>query len=157
MNKYSHNLDDDGKSGYRHAVEINVRESVLVTLSLVRFRTLGREQLVKIEMHHGHKAEEVEAAITDLLTLGKITEKDGFLFQPPEEEKNESIPQAYLDAADRYRKSRAPKPFDKLTVWLAGLWHKIWGGLILLIATAFIAIGLSAEEMPAWVIPGIAP
>ena len=39
---------------------------------------------------------------------------------------------------------------------IASLWDKCWGGIVLLIAVTAMAIGLCAEDVPLWVMKGIA-
>jgi hypothetical protein len=54
----------------------------------------------------------------------------------------------YLRARELYLREmvRGPTWRDRAGVWFAGLWHKIWGGVVLIIATTFLTIGLCAED-----------
>lgn len=74
---------------------------------------------------------------------------------------------AYLhgEPQERYERARAvylrelygrPTWRDRIGVMLATLWHKCWGGLVLIVVTTFLTIGLCAQEVPDRIVAAIA-
>lgn len=55
---------------------------------------------------------------------------------------------AFSIAKERYELTRLIEPTwrDRASVILTNLWHKCWGGLVLIVATTFFALGLCAQE-----------
>ena len=73
------------------------------------------------------------------------------------DEETESM-QRYLRARGAYLREMVQGPTwrDRAGVWLANLWHKCWGGLVLIVATTFLTIGLCAVEVPDRIVAAIA-
>lgn len=51
----------------------------------------------------------------------------------------------YLAAVEKYNHEmeKRGKWRYRLAVFFANIWHKCWGGLVLIVATSFLALGLS--------------
>lgn len=136
-----------------------VRDSIITTLSL--YRSLATPSLVAIEVNHGYTRDEVLDELATMILLKLVDIQGGsmrLLVQIPEEE----IPAEYLAKADAYRRARNPTGYDRLIVAISNTWHRVWswfdvirdrimGGLVLLVVTAFFALGLCAGESR-WVV-----
>ena len=132
---------------------MKLSEEIITTLSLVRFRTMGREQLVRVVEFHDHKLEDIERALVGLLADGSIELNNGFYFLPMSEEEKEPIPQRSLDAADAYKKRNQQSAIGKAAFKLGP--HIAF---IIAIATTLLICLASvgkAEEVPSWVLPGM--
>jgi hypothetical protein len=128
------------------ALNARIRRQMLTTLSL--YRSLSRVDLIRItKSHPGCDWQEMGAlpnAVIDMLIF------EGRISQNPDDvltyiERPEEIPQSFLEKADALKKANKEKPtlIDRLAQFFARILHKIWGGLILLIATSSLAFGLS--------------
>lgn len=140
-----------------------VADSIITTLSL--YQSLAHETLISIEVHHGYDRHDVLCALEDLILMQRVA-VDGdslSLIALPEDE---AVPQAALAIADQYRRDHQPTVSDRLCALLRRAWNwcvdtfdrvsgRIWGPLITLWVVTWFTVGLCAEEMPAWVLPGI--
>lgn len=105
--------------------------------------------------HGPHSDEEITEALTNLILTREVTVgMDGRLHLA---EQPEEIPPGYLQAADEYRRQKELQRTrcGRFLLWLEGKFPSIAPHVCLMVITTFLAIGLCAEEMPAWVLPGI--
>lgn len=115
-------------------------ESVKTCLSL--YSSLPTATLIAIEEHHGYKRSEILAALENLILSRAVCVAGDSLSLV--ERKAEEIPAGYLAAADAYRKAHGPSWRERACVLVANLWQKCWGGLVLIVATTGLTIGLCA-------------
>ncbi len=135
-------------------------ESIITTLSL--HRCLATPTLIAIEIHHGYDRQEVLAALEWLIVekrVGVVGDSLHLLKEPVEE-----IPANYLAAADQYRRAHHPTWRDRVVMAFANGWarvlgffdgirDRIMGGLVLLIVTTFLTLGLCNFGLSAEVVP----
>jgi 3D (Asp-Asp-Asp) domain-containing protein len=131
---------------YEDPMAVTVRESLITTISLIRFRTLPQESLIKIELNHFPELSkaEIEHAIDLLVADRTLVRNDGNLFLPYRPK--EDIDPAYLAKADAYRLAHKPTRWERIKGWLGLLWDRIWLQVAFLIATSLFALGLAASE-----------
>lgn len=106
--------------------------------------------------HGPHSDEEITEALTNLILLREVTVgMDGRLHLA---EQPEEIPLGFLQAADNCRRVRELRRTrcGCFLLWLEGKFPSIAPGLCLLIITVSLTVGLSAQDVPAWVVRGIA-
>ena len=127
-------------------------DSVLTCLSL--YRALPTATLIAIEEHHGFKRSEILDALEHLILARSVNVHGDSLSLA--ERIYEEIPAKYLAAADAYRKAKHPTLRDRVGVIIANLWHRLWLHLVFLTTTVFFALGLCAQDVPTWVLRGIA-
>lgn len=89
----------------------------------------------------------IEAPQTFAAQLREIRYIEPVLPCPIADEQDEGM-RRYLRAREEYLRQmvRGPTWRDRFGVWLANLWHRIWGGVVLIIATSFFALGLCAVD-----------
>jgi len=151
-----------------------VADSIVTTLSL--YPSLSITTLIQLAEHHGYARDEVFDALADLVLVGRVAIAGGSVSLIAKPWDDERIPLEALAAADAYRARYRPTWCARVMACVASAWHAVWswidrirdriaGGLVLLIVTAFFALGLCAGEqrageqcasdLPTWALPGI--
>ena len=128
-----------------------IRDQLLTTLSLSGAGYYPRAKLLDIACSHPgcEDREEVEHQLGELIRLGRVVHNHGLIYSVPTElELSE-----YFAGADHYRMQMARR--NSLLGRLAALWRKIWGGVVLIIATSSLCAGLCAVEVPDQIIRGL--
>jgi hypothetical protein len=133
-----------------------------VCKTLIRLHVVGIPAMTlrRLIIEHGHHEWDAQWAMTVCRREGfaTIDEHGVWMLAAGADQVAEEIPANYLQAADNYRKARAARP-----AW----WRRMWSrfvdrfdrfapGLVLLIVTLFFTLGLCAQDVPAWVVRGIA-
>ena len=128
-----------------------------VCRTLIRLNVCGIPAITlrALIISHGHTESEAFEAMT-------FARRDGFAHVDAlgvwrlVERKEEVIDPKYLAAVDRYLFPDQRPWYRRAIDWLRLNFSRYVGGLVLLIVVTFFALGLSAQEVPAWVIRGIA-
>lgn len=121
-----------------------IPDQILTTLSL-HGRMLPRMLSDIVASHPGCEDQHaVNAAIVVLIDAGQIKVDGAYL----EHVQHESDLAVYFAAVDNYKAAMARRYSlrTRVGIWLANLWHRCWGGILLIIATSCFALGLSAQE-----------
>ena len=123
-------------------MKITIREQILTTLSLSGAGYYPRQKLIDVACSHPgcEDREAVERELDVLASQGLVAVNEGLVYAVPTEQDLS----AYFAAADNYRKEMAKRNSwrHRVAVFFANLWHKCWGGLVLIVATSSLAIGL---------------
>lgn len=134
-----------------------------VCKTLIRLHVVGIPAMTlrKLIIAHGHHEWDAQWAMTVCRRDGfaTIDERGVWHLAAGVDQVAEEIPANFLQAADNYRKARmASRPS-----WLRRLWYRFTQrfdrfapGLVLLIVTLFFTLGLCAQDVPTWVVRGIA-
>lgn len=142
-----------------------IPDQILTQLSL-HGRMLPRVLSDVVASHPGCEDQlAVNAEIVRLIDAGLIEVDGAYLCHVEPERTEEEDLAAYFRAADTYRAQMARRRGFwswvgvKITIaWekFLAAWDRIWPGIVLIIATSGFALGLCAQDVPRWVLVGIA-